>query len=347
MAPSQGFRALLAQAERGDIQAQAFVSGCYYHGDEGVTRDLALAFKFCRMAAYGGDITSQMSLAEHHSEGEGVERDERKASAWLLRVSKEGAHGSSSAEAQCQTAVRYQQGLGYDAPNMKESIKWYQAAVAQGHAGAQLHLSFYYDRGDGVPKNPGLALKLWRKCAQHHELGDAKGYEYAVAAAHHMIGNSNFVGSNGLVVDLSVAMQWWTKAAEQGDIISQCTVVESSLMGFSELAPVGTFDRDVPRGMKNLRAAIDQKSEAGGAAYAPAISKAEALIRAFHAAKSCLGCGRAKTRKLCGGCVDAGQAKARYCGKDCQLVHWHHPTASHKAKCGSRAATRAGGSGAA
>ena len=86
--------------------------------------------------------------------------------------------------------------------------------------------------------------------------------------------------------------------------------------------------------MKYLRAVI------AGAAYAATISKAEALIRAFHAAKSCMGCGRPKTRKLCGGCVDAGHAKARYCGKACQLIHWRHQTASHKAECGSRATTR-------
>jgi TPR repeat protein len=136
-------------------------------------------------------------------------------------------------------------------------------------------------------------------------------------------------------------MQWWTKAAEQGNVFAQCTVGEIYLMGFSERVPVGTFDRDVPRGMKILRAVI------AGAEHAPEISKAEDLIRAFYAAKSCLGCGSPKTRKLCGGCVDAGHAKARYCGKACQLIHWRHQTASHKAECGSRAATRDGGSGAA
>jgi hypothetical protein len=113
-------------------------------------------------------------------------------------------------------------------------------------------------------------------------------------------------------------------------------------MGFiGEVVPVGTFDRDVPRGMKYLKAVV------AGAAHAASTSKAEALIRAFHAAKSCMGCGRLKARKLCGGCVDAGHAKARYCGKACQLIHWRHPTASHKAECGSRAATRDDGSGAA
>ena len=55
MAPSQRFRGALAPAERGDIRAQGFVGCCYYHGEEGVTRDLALAFKYFRMAAERGE----------------------------------------------------------------------------------------------------------------------------------------------------------------------------------------------------------------------------------------------------------------------------------------------------
>ena len=113
---------------------QAFVSGCYYQGEEGVNKDLALAFKFCRMAAEGGNTSSQMHLAEHYRAGEGVGRDERMASAWVLTAAKGGGH----VEAQYQTTVRYQHGLGYDAPNVKAAIQWFQAAVAQGHAGAQL-----------------------------------------------------------------------------------------------------------------------------------------------------------------------------------------------------------------
>jgi TPR repeat protein len=156
-----------------------------------------------------------------------------------------------------------------------------------------------------------------------------------------MIGSCYRAGSNGLEVDMPMAMQCWTKAADQGNVSAQCTIGEIYLMGFSALAHVGTFDRDVPRGMKYLRAVI------AGAAHVTITPKSEALMRTFHAAKSCIGCGSPKTRKLCGGCVDAGQAKARYCSLACQLVHWRHPTASHKAECGSRAATRDGGSGAA
>ena len=65
-------------------------------------------------------------------------------------------------------------------------------------------------------------------------------------------------------------MQWWIKAAVQGDTAAQCIIGEIYLTGLlDERVPVGTFDKDVPRGMKTLRAVIDQKSEAG----APYVAK--------------------------------------------------------------------------
>jgi TPR repeat protein len=337
MTPSQRFRAKLAKAKKGNTEAQAFVKDCHFFGLEGVTKDLTLAFKFCRMAAEGGDTDCQCNLAVCYDTGAGVERDETKATAWFLKAAKEGGN----AAAQFYTAKRYKLGFGHDAPNMKEAVKWLQAAIAQGHAAAAFYLADCYADGDGVKKNPGLALKLWRKCAQHDDATAACDIPW-VAAAHHNIGNCYWDGSNGVEVDMAMAMQWWTKAAEMGSKPAQHTIRQIYLMGFlGELAPFGTFDRDVPHGMKNLKALIDQKCEAE-AGDAADISKAEALIRDFHAAKSCMGCGSAKARKLCSGCLyHADHTKVRYCGEACQRIHWRHQTASHKAKCGSRAAARA------
>jgi TPR repeat protein len=53
---------------------------------------------------------------------------------------------------------------------------------------------------------------------------------------------------------MHIAMQWWTKAAELGWKHAQCNIGEVYLMGFEEEVPVGTFDRDVPLGLKHLRA---------------------------------------------------------------------------------------------
>jgi TPR repeat protein len=252
----------LAKAKKGNTEAQAFVGRAYYLGEEGVTRALTLAFKFCRMAAEGGHTISQVKLGGRYARGDGVERDERKATAWYLKAAKEGG----DSEAQYLTAGRYMLGVGHDAPNIKEAVKWYQAAAAQGHCGAQLQLAVCYDTGDGVYKNPGLALKLWRKCAQHvHETGnDAKDID-CIAAAHHNIGKCYFNGSTGVEVDLPLAMQWWTKAAELGCKSALYTIGQIYLMGLIGVnVPVGTFDRDVPLGMKYRRAVTVAERESDG-----------------------------------------------------------------------------------
>jgi TPR repeat protein len=331
MAPSQNFRAALAEAEKGNTKAQASVGNFYYSGKEGVTRDLVLAFKFCRMAAEGGHTGCQNYIGILYARGEGVERDQRKATAWLLRAAEGG-----NSDAQYHTAERYKQSIGHDAPDMKETVKWFQAAVAQGNGDLQLELGHYYNKGDGVHVNPGLALKLWRKCARHHETGDAERYANAVAAAHRLIGTYYYLGT-GVEVDLAMAKQWWTKSAELGCI--DCAIGEIYLMGFEEIVPVGTFDRDVPLGMKYLRALTVAGRKCMSEDDAAAISRAEFLIRDFHEVKSCMGCGSAKARKLCSGCLDFDCTKVRYCGEACQLIHWRHETASHKAECGSCAAT--------
>jgi hypothetical protein len=114
------FRAQLAEAEKGNTQAQVFVRDCYYHGDEkeGVTVDLALAFKFCRMAADGGDPISQLDLGGFYDRGDGVERDDMKATAWYLRAAEGG-----NSEAQFYTAQRHENGNRHDAPDMKQAVK--------------------------------------------------------------------------------------------------------------------------------------------------------------------------------------------------------------------------------
>jgi hypothetical protein len=205
-----------------------------------------------------------------------------------------------------------------------------------------------YENGDGVYKNPGLALKLWRKCAQHvHKTENADGtscyniYSSAVAAAHYNIGTCYCFGSNGVEKDLPMAMQFCTKAADLGDTLAQETIGALYLMGFDGCVRVGTFDRDVPLGMKYLRALTVDDLKCISTDEAASISNAEALIRAFEEDRSCMGCGSKKARKLCSGCLyHADHTKVRYCGEACQLIHWRHQTASHKAECGSRAATR-------
>ena len=347
----------LAMAEKGETAAQASGSEAYYFGKEGVTKDHELGFKYCRMAAEAGHTDCKFNMGVKYATGEGVEYDERIASAWFLRAASEGG----DADSQYYTARRYKFGTGHDAPNMKEAVTWYQAAAAQGHVHAEFDLAIRYDRGEGMKQYRDIALKLWRRCAKHHENGDqavGSDFDFVVAAAHFYIGCCYVIGSNGVQLDLPVAMQWWTKAAELESIIAQVTDIgEIYLMGFTEYVTVGTFDRDVPLGMKYLRgalalAAAERKKRDLKNKGIIATTRAEDLIRDFHSAKSCMGCGSPKACKPCSGCLNFDKSKVRYCGKACRRIHWRHKTASHKAECGSRASgggtttTRGGASGA-
>jgi hypothetical protein len=105
------------------------------------------------------------------------------------------------------------------------------------------------------------------------------------------------------------------------------------------------FARDVPLGMKYLRgllAVAEREREDEDESEAAAISEAAALLDDFLTDKSCMCCGSAKALKLCSGCLDFDHTKVRYCGEACQLIHWRQQSASHKAKCGSRAGNRDG-----
>jgi len=69
-------------------------------------------------------------------------------------------------------------------------------------------------------------------------------------------------------------------------------------------------------------------------------SQARNLLGVFAAAKSCEGCGTRYARRSCIRCLDADSTKVRYCDQACQLMHWSHPTASHRVECGSHVAAR-------
>ena len=172
------------------------------------------------------------------------------------------------------------------------------------------------------------------------------GFDWAIAGAHFYIGYCYRRGSNGVQLDLPVAMQWYTKAGELKSIIAQVTDIgEIYLMGFTEYMFVRIFDRDVPLGMKYLRgalalAAAERKKRDLSEGEATATPKAEALTRDFHSTRSCMGCGSSTACTPCSGCLNFDKSKVWYCGEVYQRIHWRHKTASHKAECGSRAGGR-------
>ena len=72
--PSLAFETCLAQAAKGDAEAQSRLASMYYMG-QGVDANLPEAVAWYRKAAEAGEPKAQTVLGMLHEDGEGVARD--------------------------------------------------------------------------------------------------------------------------------------------------------------------------------------------------------------------------------------------------------------------------------
>jgi hypothetical protein len=70
-------------AEKGNVEGAAEIASLYEYGVNGVTRDLAEAAKWRKLAASEGDGNSQAALGQDYAEGDGVPKDNIRAYMWL------------------------------------------------------------------------------------------------------------------------------------------------------------------------------------------------------------------------------------------------------------------------
>jgi len=114
-----------------------------------------------------------------------------------------------------------------------EAVKWYRKAAVQGHARAQLALGYMYHGGKGITQDSGEAVRWYRKAAnqnlaeaqwalgKYFELGGGlwtcffEGYCVSYSCPG---GCSKKEGRDdcGCGRDLSEAVRWYRKAADQG-----------------------------------------------------------------------------------------------------------------------------------
>lgn len=72
----QDFKALIAQAESGDVNAMIKVAGCYNAGMN-VEKSDTLAYKYYKMAADHGHIEAHVRTAIHLLFGYGIPKDKK------------------------------------------------------------------------------------------------------------------------------------------------------------------------------------------------------------------------------------------------------------------------------
>lgn len=104
------------------------------------------------------------------------------------------------------------------------AIRWIRKAAVQGHADAQFYLGKCYENGECVNKDFAEAMKWYRKAAENgHDVAKTKisiddilqKSKDGNAEAQYELGNCYFNG-NDVKKDISQALKWYQKAAEQG-----------------------------------------------------------------------------------------------------------------------------------
>lgn len=116
--------------------------------------------------AQAGDAAAQLELAMRYQEGDGVIRNDRMASQWLVKAA---AHGGAPAEFEYGRALLNGRGVVQD---YRTAFQWISKAAHQGYAPAQYQLGQMYQFGTGTTMNKPRAY-LW------YNVAAAQGMEQA------------------------------------------------------------------------------------------------------------------------------------------------------------------------
>jgi hypothetical protein len=154
---------LTAKAEQGDRASQLELAIRYAHG-AGVTKNEALAMKWCKLAAEAGDPIAQTELAIRYDAGWGLPNDDAASLAWV-----EKAAAQEYPEALLQLGVRHLWGMGVRR-DLAEAMRLYRRAAEAGHPRAMCYLGDMHLEGVGTKMSTAEAYR-W--------------YVSAVAAGYH------------------------------------------------------------------------------------------------------------------------------------------------------------------
>lgn len=238
-------------AEKGNVNAQVNLGNCYYFG-EGVVQDKAQAVKWFQKAAEQGDADAQANLGNCYYSGEGVAQDKEQAVKWLYKAAEQG-----NADAQVHLGTCYALGEGVT-QNLNEAVSWFQKAAEQGDANAQDLLSKYSKFSTSKSELEEVQKKLAEdgsKMTLENDLTlTRKRAEAGEVEAQVELGMLYCFGnltSVGVKQDKAQAVNWFQKAAEQGNANGQF------MLGSCYAGGIGV-KKNVSEAIKWIRKAAEQ-----------------------------------------------------------------------------------------
>lgn len=186
-------------AANGLSDAMAGMGYMYEYG-EGVTRDYAEAMKWYKRAADAGNMHAQSNLASMYFNGRGVPQDIAKAADLFAGPAADGL-----AEAQFALGYILAGGLAGKKDHTL-GISLLQKAAAQNdpHASAYLALLYVADDFPELPHNREMARKLAEPLAAQGSLFAERAMAVVESENQHY----------------KEAVDWYQKAADQGDVVS-------------------------------------------------------------------------------------------------------------------------------
>jgi len=154
---------------------------------------------------------------------------------------------AGDARGQVELGIEYYYGENGTPQNYETAVEWWKLAVAQGDAEAQWLLGNAYLFGRGVEKNKEEAHRLWKLAEQNRKAKPADlvtksasspnltGTTLAYAQAgdarrQYEMGKMCYYG-DGMPQDYEAAVEWWQKAAEQGNYEAQLALVSAYRTG--------------------------------------------------------------------------------------------------------------------
>lgn len=183
-------------------------------------------------SASSGDVDAQIKLGKMYRDGDGVEKDGKKAVEWLTKAAKQG-----SLNAHYLLGDIYASGNGVPLSYSK-ALEWFKFPLDQGDSDTQVYVGWLHENGYGVPKDNSKAIEYYALAVeQGHSTGQHNlGYFYEQGI--------------GVPKDENKAFEYYTLSAQQGDSNGQ-----------RKLGELHIFRKDYDKGKEYLRLAAEQGNQ--------------------------------------------------------------------------------------
>lgn len=232
----EAFRWYKKSAENGDGDGQLSLGGCYEFG-HGVEKNERKAFEWYKKSAENGNAMGQCYLGAMYEYGTGTEVDLDEAFRWY-----EMAANNNDGLGQRYLGNMYENGKGTE-KNIDEARKWYKKAAENGNEEAKkalerlnepIDLLAYFDEIRGIT-NDGhdehqkndedeerkrdaeeLAIAVFKDERWEEGVSLAEKIEANDARLQCYLGHC-YENGLGTTKDVKLAVEWYRKAAEQGN----------------------------------------------------------------------------------------------------------------------------------